>query len=54
MIELLPVVKQLADLGLTPTAIIALVILWKLNNTLSGFDKRLAIVETKIEVKQNG
>ncbi len=45
MIELLPYLKQMAAIGLTPTAALALVVLWKLNNTLNGFNMRLALLE---------
>ena len=45
MIELLPYLKQMVAMGITPTAALALVVLWKLNNTLNGFNMRLALLE---------
>ena len=51
MIELLPMVKSLAQMGVTPTAIIALTIALKINKTFSAFDKRLANLESKLDTK---
>lgn len=45
MIEILPFLKQLAAIGITPAAAMAIVVLWRLNNSLNAFDKRIALLE---------
>ncbi len=45
MIELLPAFKALAFYGITPTAGIALAILFKINKAFGVHDKRLALLE---------
>lgn len=43
--ELLPIVKQLADVGLTAPAIIGVCILWQINKRFGSHDKRIAVLE---------
>jgi len=51
VVEVLAATKALVEFGVTPNTVIALVIMWKLNKTFNGIDKRLAIVETKLDLK---
>lgn len=43
--EVINILKDLAAMGFTPAAIIALTLFYRLNQTLNGFDKRLALLE---------
>jgi hypothetical protein len=45
MLELLPVVKEMAAYGITPIAAIALTVLFKLTKVFNNLDKRLALLE---------
>ncbi|MGL1956296.1 MAG: hypothetical protein OCD00_03115 [Colwellia sp.] len=47
--ELLPILKQLAEIGISAPVIIGVYGLLRLNHLIAGFDKRLAVVEAKIE-----
>ncbi|MBU2871966.1 hypothetical protein [Colwellia sp. E2M01] len=49
MIDLLPTLKDLAELGITPVGGMALFFLFKFNKITSGFDKRLALLEQAAE-----
>ena len=49
--EIMVFAKQMAAIGVTPTAIIALAIAWQISKSFNAIDKRLAIVESKIGVK---
>jgi hypothetical protein len=45
--DVLLFLKQLADIGFTPVALIFIGVAWRLNGTLSGFDTRLQLLEQK-------
>jgi hypothetical protein len=47
--ELLPLLKQFAAMGVTPPAAVALYIMFKLNTSLNGLDKRIALIELTTE-----
>lgn len=43
--ELLPIIKQLADIGITAPAVIGVGILWQINKQFSTHDKRISVLE---------
>lgn len=43
--DILPIVKQLADIGLTAPAIIGIKILWQINKRFGNHDKRISVLE---------
>lgn len=43
--EILPIVKQLAEIGLTAPAVIGVYILWQINKHFGNHDKRISILE---------
>jgi len=51
--ELIPVLKQLAEIGISAPVIIGVYGLLRLNHLIASFDKRLAVVEVKIETNQS-
>ena len=49
MIEVTPLIKEMIAMGITPMTAIVAVIAWRLNNSLNGIDKRLALLEQKTQ-----
>jgi len=47
--ELVPILKQLAELGISAPVLIGVYGLLRLNHLIANFDKRLSIIETIIE-----
>lgn len=43
--ELLPVIKQLAELGFTVPVIVAIRILWQINAKFVNHDRRITVLE---------
>jgi len=48
-VEIVPFLKQLGEFGLTPSALILLGVVWQFQKIVNLLDKRLSIVESKIE-----
>lgn len=49
--DILVFFKQLAEIGITPPALIALGFVWQINKNFHLTDKRLAIIESKMGIK---
>ena len=49
--EILVFMKQAAEIGLTAPVIIGLGMAWQINKSFTLIDRRLAIVETKLNIK---
>ena len=47
--EIVPILKQLAEIGINPPIIIGVYGLIRLNHLIASFDKRLSILESKID-----
>lgn len=45
MLELMPIIKQLADIGITAPAAVGIALLWKINKNFVDHDRRISILE---------
>ncbi len=49
--DLLTFLKQGAEIGLTAPVIVGLGFVWQIQKSFATIDRRLAVVETKLEIK---
>ncbi|GAA6171635.1 hypothetical protein NBRC116592_13050 [Colwellia sp. KU-HH00111] len=50
--EIIPVLKQLSEIGLSAPVIISVYALIRLNHLIANFDKRLSIIETIMDSRK--
>lgn len=51
--EIVPILKQLSEIGLSAPVIISVYALFRLNHLITNFDKRLSIIESIIDSRRN-